>query len=128
MDAERLALQARPAGEIDMSAGADSARRISAASTAVRDLQRDWRLWSAAERFCAIAFCGLWGIGIVTTIFAHSDMVSPPTIVRLSAPPSDGVLQVASAAGNGATACCVNPATRLAYVAQRAPAPTPPRF
>ena len=54
MDVERMALQVRRAGEVDVRGGAANKARATwrSATTAIRDLQRDWQHWSAAERVC----------------------------------------------------------------------------
>ncbi len=38
----------------------------------IRDLRRDWRRWSAAERVCAAALSGLWVAGITTAMLADT--------------------------------------------------------
>jgi hypothetical protein len=77
MDVERMALQVRRAGEVDVRGGAANKARATwrSATTAIRDLQRDWQRWSAAERVCAIALGGLWAAGLTMAILADTHLL-----------------------------------------------------
>jgi hypothetical protein len=52
--------------------GRAAADRGGAPMIIIRDLRRDWRRWSAAERVCAAALSGLWVAGITTAILADT--------------------------------------------------------
>lgn len=96
MDAEGLALQVRSGGEVDVRnnrAARPKARPAPPAATAIRDLRRDWRRWNAAERLCALAFCGLWGAGVITAALADGHSLSSATITRAA----HAILQATSA-------------------------------
>lgn len=64
----------RHPGEIDiiLRAGIPPASPV---MHALRDLRRDWRRWSAAERRCAAALSGLWVLGIAAAIAANAHLL-----------------------------------------------------
>jgi hypothetical protein len=73
MDVKRLALQVRPAGEVDVRGGAaNRIARRAAGTTALGYLRRDWRRWSLAERVSAIALGGIWAAGVTMAILADA--------------------------------------------------------
>jgi hypothetical protein len=73
MDVKRLALQVRPAGEVDVrGSAANRIARRAPATTALGYLRRDWRRWSTAERVSAIALGGIWAAGVTMAILADA--------------------------------------------------------
>jgi hypothetical protein len=76
MDAERLALQVRAAGESSVrhSVITTVAQGRVPLTSAVSDVRRDWRRWSGVERICVIALGGLWAAGVMAAIFADAHL------------------------------------------------------
>lgn len=74
--------------------------------TAVGDLCRDWRRWSATERVCAMVFGVLWATGVTTAILADAHLLSSSTITRLWAPPTSAITLADASIGPAATPSC----------------------